>query len=655
MMKLLLSLFACIAISASATKHAPAPQQHVFLTPTNQQRIYRRSFTADYLLINVENGDTIKTPLSKNGAQECARLTPDCEKAVFVRNNNIFVSTLATGEEKQITFDGVVNKIINGKPDWVYEEEFGLKTFFDISSNSKVIAWVRTDETKVRTFSFPWYQGSNPEKSQYALYPGTYEYKYPKAGEVNSTVSVLVHNLETGITQQIALPLDSNGYIPRITFTEHSDKLAIATLNRHQNRFEVYIADLTKGETKRILQLTTKEYFREDLYGYFTFKNDKFVLLNDCDGYNHLYLYDINGKLVRQLTHGNFDVAQYYGSNNASTIFYYASHELSPLELNAYSVTIKGKKKCLTPERGWHNVTFSNDFKEFTDEHSTINSRPAVIRKQGSKSIVQEPKLSTEKIDYPAELFSFTTSEGVTLNGWMVRPKDDGKKHPVIMYQYSGPGSQEVKNSWNVGFYHGLEWERKMAAKGYIVACVDGRGTGGRGAEFLKCTYLTMGDKESKDQVEAAIWLGNQPYVDKNRIAIWGWSFGGFNTLLSMAEGRAVFRCGVAIAPVTDWRYYDTVYTERFMRTPQENPDGYDISPIHRFKNLHGKLLIMHGLADDNVHFQNTAEYVEKLVQEGIQFEMQTYTNRNHSIYGGNTRNHLLNRLETFLETNLSK
>lgn len=650
MMKFLLPILACLVICASPAKRATEPQQKAFLTPTNQQRIYRRSFTADYIVSRIINGDTLKTPLSKNGAQECARLTPDCEKVVFVRNNNLFVTTLATGEEKQITSDGVTNKIINGKPDWVYEEEFGLKTFFDISPDSKVIAWVRTDETKVRTFSFPWYQGTNPEKSEYALYPGTYEYKYPKAGEENSKVGVCVHNLETGISQQITLPLDHDGYIPRITFTEHSDKLAITTLNRHQNRFEVYIADLTKGETNRILQLTTKQYFREDLYGHFSFKNDKFVLLNDCDGYNHLYLYDINGQLIRQLTYGDFDVAEYYGCNSAGTTFYYSSHELSPLELNAYSIDLKGKKKCLTPERGWHKVTFSNDFKDFTDEYSTINSTPIVIRRNGKKIVAEMPQPT---IEYPAELFSFTTSEGVTLNGWMVRPKDDGKKHPVIMYQYSGPGSQEVKNSWNVGFYNGLEWERKMAAKGYVVACVDGRGTGSRGADFLKCTYLTMGDKESKDQVEAAIWLGNQPYIDKDRIAIWGWSFGGFNTLLSMAEGRPVFKCGVAIAPVTDWRYYDSIYTERFMRTPQENPDGYDISPIHRYKNLHGKLLIMHGLADDNVHFQNTAEYVEKLVQEGIQFEMQTYTNRNHSIYGGKTRDHLLTRLETFLETNL--
>ena len=623
--KLLLTAYCLLQMCCSfaADTIFSADKGH-YLIEENHRRIYRRSFLADYRL----DGNHLIHDA------ECMRFTPDGKKAVFVRANNLFLLDVATKAEQQITTDGKPNSIINGKPDWVYEEEFGLKTFFDISTDSKTIAWIRTDESRVKTFSFPWYQGTYPSKTDYALYPGTYEYKYPKAGEENSKVSVLSYDIYSGTTTAISIPMDDDGYIPRIAFTSQTDKVAVTTLNRHQNHFEIFIANTSTGKAERILTLETEKYFREDLYSGFRIQDDRFVLLDDRDGYNHLYLYDTKGKLISQLTKGAYDVTKYYGCSTDGRTFFYASHEQSPLEQNIYKVTIKGKKTCLTPQKGWHEVTFRNDFKDFNDDYSHINSK----LKDG---------------DLPAELFTFTTSDGVELNGWMVRPKDDGKKHPVLMYQYSGPGSQEVKNSWNVGFGRGLVWERKMAEKGYVVVCVDGRGTGGRGADFLKCTYLTMGDKESHDQVEAAIWLGKQPYVDKDRIAIWGWSFGGFNTLLSMSEGRPVFKCGIAVAPVTDWRYYDSVYTERFMRTPQENPQGYDISPIHRYKQLHGNVLIIHGLADDNVHFQNTAEYVEKLVQQGTQFQMQTYTNRNHSIYGGKTREHLFKRIEDFLEQNL--
>lgn len=606
----------------------------VFLTKENAQRIYRRSYTYNYYLNKVVGNDTLKVPLCEEGPQECATLTPDSTKIVYIRQNNIFIKDIASGAVKQVTNDGKINHIINGKADWVYEEEFAINQFYSISPDSKTIAWLRTDESNVKIYSFPLYMGTNPTRKENELYPETFSYKYPKAGEENSKVSVWTYNIEQGTIRQIDIPLDEDGYIPRLTFTEHNDKLAVATLNRHQDRFEIYIANPNTGKSTRILQLKTDKYFREELYSNLSFKNDRFILFNDIDGYNHLYLYDINGKLIRQLTNGNYDVSQYYGCTPDGKTFYYASHEQSPLEQNIYKVDLKGRKKCLTPEKGWHDAKFNSDFSDFTDDFSTINSQ------------LTEGQL-------PAEIFSFTTSEGVQLNGWMIRPKDDGKKHPVLMYQYSGPGSQEVKNSWNVGFRNGLTWERHLAEKGYVVVCVDGRGTGGRGADFLKCTYLTMGDKESKDQVEAALWLGEQPYVDKDRIAIWGWSFGGFNTLLSMSEGRPVFKCGVAVAPVTDWRFYDTVYTERFMRTPKENPEGYDISPLKRYEQLHGKLLIIHGLADDNVHFQNTAEYMEKLVQKGVQFETQFYTNRNHSIYGGRTREHLFTRIEEFLDREL--
>ena len=628
-----------------------SPNKQTFLVEKAHTKIYRRSFTSEYYF----NGDT-QRPLFKDGVQECVKFSPDGKRIAFIHDNNIFIRDIDGDKVQQVTFDGEINHILNGKPDWVYEEEFTLKSTYDFSPDGKTIVWIRFDESRVKTFSFPLYQGSNPTKEQFALYPGSYEYKYPKAGEENSTVSVWAYNIETQQTRQIDIPLDADGYIPRIVFTEHNDRFAVVTLNRHQNKLGVVVGNCTTGKSERILELQAKEYFDESCYSSFSFKNDCFTLLDDRDGYNHLYLYNIKGQLVKQLTQGNFDVAEYFGCDARQKYFFYSSHEVSPLDLNIYKVDKKGRRTCLTPEKGWHEAKFDADFGRFTDEYSTILQKPIVRTIDANGKIIKvegkvEPTETSNSIKI--EMFSFTTSEGVKLDGWMVRPNDDGQRHPVIMYQYSGPGSQEVKNSWKVGFINGLEWEREWAKKGYVVVCVDGRGTGSRGAEFLKCTYLTLGDKESKDQVEAAIWLGQQPFVDKDRIAIWGWSFGGFNTLLSMSEGRHVFRCGVAVAPVTNWRFYDTVYTERFMRTPQENPDGYDIGPLKRTDKLHGDLLIMHGLADDNVHFQNTAEYVEKLVQAGVQFESQFYTNRNHSIYGGKTRSHLKKRLEDFMDKHL--
>lgn len=640
-------------LCAAANDTIFAPGKKVFLVEKNHQKIYRRSFTSEYFI----NGDNAN-PLTKLGVQECVKFSPDGQKVAFIHKNNIFLRDLASGKETQVTTDGEINKVLNGKPDWVYEEEFTFKDAYEFSPDSKTIAWIRFDESNVKTFSFPLYQGSNPTNKEYALYPGNYEYKYPKAGEDNSKVSVWAYNIETKQTQKVEIPIDDEDYIPRITFTEHNDRFAVITLNRHQNKMRVFICNCNNAKSECILELNTKEYFDEICYSNFHFMNDNFMLPDDRDGYTHLYLYNIKGQLVRQLTKGNFDVAEYFGCDKKQKYFYYASHEVSPLDLNIYKVDIKGRKTCLTPEKGWHEASFDEDFNTFTDTYSTILQKPITRTIDTNGKILHvngkaEPTETSDKIKI--ELFTFTTSEGVTLNGWMVRPNDENTKRPVIMFQYSGPGSQEVKNSWKVGFRDGLEWEREWAKKGYVVACVDGRGTGSRGSEFLKCTYLTLGDKESKDQVETAIWLGNQPFVDKDRIAIWGWSFGGFNTLLSMSEGRPVFKCGVAVAPVTDWRFYDTVYTERFMRTPQENPEGYDIGPLKRAGKLHGNLLIMHGFADDNVHFQNSAEYTEKLVQSNVQFESHFYTNRNHSIYGGNTRNHLKKRLDDFMDKNLMK
>lgn len=640
-----------------------SPDEKNILVETHRTPIYRHSATSTYYIYNVKNKTLV--PLSKGGTQECPKFSPDGNQIAFVRDNNIFlVKLLYNNAESQITKDGEVNKVINGKPDWVYEEEFGFNCAFDFSADSEMLAWVRFDESEVQTHVCPWYRGSSPSIDAYALYPGLYEYKYPKAGEKNSKVSVLTYDIKSRVTRTMQVPLDADGYIPRIQFTGQKDNLMVLTLNRHQDRLDFYVVNARSTTAQMVLREEDKRYIDEKVYAHLDFSRDQFVLLSERDGYAHLYLYTIGGQLVKQLTKGKYEVTAYYGTDEVGKTFYYASNEGSPLEQYIYKVDVSGKKTKLSVEQGFHAAVFSKGCQYYLNAYSNITTPPVYTLCNASgkvlKTVEDNAELKARRAALPlgnAEIFSFTTADGTQLNGWMVKPKgfEASKKYPVLMYQYSGPGSQQVHNSFSNGFMSGLIWEQRLAEKGYIVVCVDGRGTGGRGSEFKRCTYLKLGDLESHDQVETAIWLGTQPYVDKERIAIWGWSFGGFNTLMAMCEGRGVYKCGVAVAPVTDWRFYDTVYTERFMRTPQENPTGYDCSPLHRYQNIKGELLLVHGLADDNVHYQNTAELSEAFVQSGYQFDMQVYTNRNHGIYGGNTRCHLITRIETFLDTYLMK
>ncbi len=640
-----------------------SPDEKNILIETNRTDIYRRSATSTYYIYNVKN-QTL-APLSNGGPQECPKFSPDGNQIAFVRDNNIFlVKLLYNNAESQITKDGEQNKIINGKPDWVYEEEFSFNCAFDFSADSEMLAWIRFDESNVKTFTFPWYKGSHPAKDEYALYPGNYEYKYPKAGEENAKVSVLTYDIKSRVTRTMQVPLDPDSYISRIQFTGEKDKLMVLTLNRHQDRLDFYAVNARSTTAQLILREEDKRYVDESAYADLDFSRDQFILLSERDGYQHMYLYTIGGQLIRQLTSGEYEVTSYYGTDATGKNFYYACNEGSPLEQYIYKVDASGKKTKLSAEKGYHTAVFSKGCQYYLNTYSNLTTPPVYTLCNASgkvlKTVENNAELKERLASLPlgkAEIISVTTADGIQLNGWMVKPHDfvASKKYPVLMYQYGGPGSQSVYNSYNNGFMGGLVWEQRLVGMGYIVVCVDGRGTGGRGSDFKRCTYLKMGDLESHDQVETALWLAKQPYVDASRIAIWGWSFGGFNTLMSMCEGRDVFNCGVAVAPVTDWRFYDTVYTERFMRTPQENPTGYDCSPLHRYDRIKGGLLLIHGLADDNVHFQNSAELAEAFVQSGFQFDMQVYTNRNHSIYGGNTRRHLITRIEKYLDQHLLK
>lgn len=640
-----------------------SPDEKLILIQTETKPIYRHSFTAVYYIYNVKN-NTLE-PLSNNGPQQVPLFSPDGNQIAFVRNNNIFLVKLLFGNsESQVTKDGEYNKVLNGIPDWVYEEEFSFNRAFDFSADSKMIAYIRFDESQVPMFSFPWYKGMAPAKEDYTTYPGKYEYKYPKAGETNSTVTVHTYDIKSHVTRQMDLPLDKDGYIPRIKFTSDPEKLAIMTLNRHQNRFDLYLANPRSATCKVAIRDEAEQYIKEQEYGSIAFYPNHIVLMSERDGYNHLYLYTIAGNLVRQITKGNFEVTDFLGYDEANGTTYYTSNEGSPLRTAIYKIDSKGKKTKLSTKEGTNNALFSKNFAYFINTYSSKDT-PTEITLNDSKgrelvTLLDNKQLKSQltHLNMPTkEFFTFKTSQGVELNGWMMKPAnfDPNKKYPVIMHQYSGPGSQQVLDKWGIGsFGDGGMFEAYMCDKGYIMVCVDGRGTGGRGAAFEKCTYLFLGVKESEDQVETARYLGTLPYVDGSRIGIWGWSFGGYNTLMSMSDGSGAFKAGVAIAAPSDWRFYDTVYTERFMRTPKENGDGYNAgSAISRASKLQGKLLLIHGTADDNVHYQNAAEYSEALVQANKQFDMQVYTNRNHSIFGGNTRNHLMNRVANFFLENL--
>ena len=655
-----------------------SPTGKRILIQTDTKKIYRHSFTATYYIYEVVNNKLV--PLSDYGPQQTPVWSPDGEQVAFVRDNNIFlVKLLYNNAESQVTKDGERDKVINGLPDWVNEEEFSFNSAMTFSADSKQIVWTRYDESEVKSFSLQMFKGMKPEHEEYFTYPGFYAYKYPKAGEQNSQVKVMSYDIKSHQTRTVQVPLDADGYVARIKPTNDPEKVAVFTLNRHQDCLRIYMANPLSTLCKLIVEDKVDKYINENVLAQSIITDNHIVLTSERDGYNHIYLYNLNGQLERsvgdlpqpqRIGGGEKDlhtiVTNVYGYDELTGDIFFAALNSGPTEQQVFVSHKNGKTDCVTPEGGWSSAIFSKDFKNFICFWSNIDTPPQItLRNTQGKTLttlVNNKELADKYASYDMgkkEVFTFTTSEGVRLIGWMVKPKDFNpqKKYPVVMYQYGGPGSQQVRNAWGLGMSgQGAIMEQYLAQQGYICVCVDNRGTGGRGAEFEKCTYLRLGELEARDQVEAALWLGQQSYVDKDHIAIWGWSYGGWNTLMSMSEGRDAFCAGIAIAPPTCWRFYDTVYTERFMRTPQENASGYEeVNPIARADKLHGALLLCHGLADDNVHYQNTAEYVEALVQADKDFHQLVYTNRNHGISGGNTRNHLFRQCVNFFNEHLKR
>lgn len=622
---------------------------------TNKKTIYRRSFTADYYVFDFKNKE-IK-PLSEGGSQRLATFSPDGSRIAFVRDNDLFIHDLRFSSERQITNDGKYNYIINGAPDWVYEEEFAFNKAFEWAPNGSALAYIKFNEAEVREFQMNMFEGRNPSLKENELYPSNYSYKYPKAGEKNSKVSVYVYDVNDRTTLKMDTGEEEDIYIPRIRWTKDPKKLAIIRLNRHQNKMEILLANAKVGSATPLYREENKYYIDESNFDNLVFLDNgtQFVITSEKSGYMHLYLYDISGKEKQALTKGNYDIANFYGYDPARKLFYYSSYEESPLEKYIYSINEKGLKKKLTPTKGWNEVSFSKNFNYYINTVSNSDMPPVITLYNAKGKTVrvlednQQVRETTRKYNLAKrEYIQIPAADGKTmLNAWIMKPLNSkaGEKYPLLITQYSGPNSQQVRNSWSIS------WLNYLVQEGFAVACIDPRGTAARGEEFRKCTYRQLGKLESDDIIAAAKYLAEQPDIDAQRVGIWGWSFGGFMSSLCIMKGHDVFSTAIAIAPVTNWRYYDSIYTERYMRTPQENEKGYDEnSPMNYVGQLKGNLLLCHGTADDNVHVQNTYELSERLVQANKQFDMAIYTNRNHNINGGNTTLQLYSRFVKYLK-----
>lgn len=619
------------------------------LIANNTNPIFRHSFTADYFLFNLS---TQKLTKVLEQVQE-PTFSPDGSKIGFAKANNLFVYDIASAKVTQVTTDGKKNSIINGITDWVYEEEFAFVRAYDWSADSKKLAYIRFDESEVPEFSMNIFKKD--------LYPTVETFKYPKAGEKNALVSLHVYDVVSAATKTISLGNYNDFYIARMEWTNDANILSAQVLNRHQDNLDLLFIDGTTGNAKVVLNEKDKAYV--DVTDNLTFlKDNSFIWTSEKDGYNHIYLYDKTGKLKNQVTKGNWEVTAYYGFDEKTKTVFYQSVENGSIVRDVYRIGLDGKNKVkLSQKAGTNSATFSPNFQYFINSYSSV-SQPTIYTlntaKEGKQlqSIVDNKALAEKikKYDLPAkEFFELTTEKGHKLNAWMIKPKDfdASKKYPVFMFQYSGPGSQEVANNW---LDTNDMWFMMLAQQGYIVACVDGRGTGFKGAAFKKCTQKELGKYEVEDQIDAAKVIGNYPYVDKARIGIFGWSYGGFMSSNCLFKGAEVFKMAIAVAPVTNWRFYDSIYTERYMQTPQENASGYDDnSPINHVSKLKGKFLLIHGTADDNVHVQNTMQMIEALVQANKQFDWAIYPDKNHGIYGGKTRVQLFNKMTNFIKENL--
>lgn len=625
-------------------------QERQLLLSAGFEPIYRRSGVSDYYIYNIEK-QTFQC-ITKNGKQRLTTFSPDGSKVAYVRDNNLYYMDIATEEEHQITHDGKFNHIINGTTDWVYEEEFAITQGFAWSPDSRRIAFYRFDESQVKEYSMQMWG---------ELYPDNYTYKYPKAGEDNSKVEVLIYDLSDGTTVRPALGSEKDQYLPRFQWTRRSDQLAVMRMNRLQNDMELLLVDLGGGEAKVSTLYREQDAAYVEVPNTWVFLKDgkHFLLTSERDGYRHIYLYNMSGTLERQLTQGAYEVAEVCGIDEEKQKIYYTAHATSPINTDLYVVDFKGKKhQCLNiaGRTGTYRPSFGKGCKYYIAQYSDANTAPQYTLHKSDGTLVKRlednAKLQEKMKEYGTgrkTFGTFRTTGGTELNYYIILPSDfdSSRQYPLFFYVYGGPGHQQVTNSYGYNDYY---WFHLLSQKGYVVVSFDGRGTGGRGATFKKQTYKDLGRMECEDAIEAARYFGGKSWIDASRIGIFGWSFGGYLSTLSILKGNDVFKAAIAVAPVTTWRYYDNIYTERFLQRPQDNPDGYDNnSPLNYAHLLKGNYLLIHGTGDDNVHFQNTAAMAEALENAGKQFEMRIYPNKNHSILGANTRLNLYELMTDFL------
>lgn len=610
------------------------------------ESIYRHSSKGFY---QVWDGKALK-PLYATAKQINPTFNILNTQVAFTSDNNLYINDLQNNKIIQVTKDGSKNSIINGLCDWVYEEEFSFTRAYEWSPDGMKIAFLRFDESTVPEYTMQTYDNT--------MYPHNVTFKYPKVGEKNSVVTVWIYDVKKAALKQVQT--GAAEYFPRLKWTP-DNRLIVFKMNRLQNELELLLTDSQTGKTISFLKETNKYFVDLELNDDMAFlKDGSFIKSSESDGYNHIYLYDKNGKIIRQLTKGKWDVRKVYGLDEVNSEVFYQASKISPIQREVYFVKLDGSKDHALGDKdgeiGGNNADFSRNFSYFVMYHSTANTAPTytVYDNQGVKIRTIEDNKGVEGLqkDYntqPIEFFKFTTSENVELNGWMIKPTgfDPAKKYPVFMTQYSGPGSQQVVDAWKGQDYW---WYQMLAQKGYMIVCVDPRGTGGRGEEFRKMTYKQLGHYETIDQIEAAKWLTKQPYVDGTRIGIFGWSYGGYMSSLCILKGNDVFKAAIAVAPVTNWKWYDSIYTERYMQTEKENTEGFkDNSPVYFADRLKGNYLIVHGMADDNVHFQNSVEMVDALEKANKQFDTYYYPNKNHGISGGLTRLHLYTKMTNFL------
>lgn len=622
---------------------------------TESNPIYRYSFSANHYVYNIK--ENLLTPLSEKGGEEIATLSPTGNRVAYVKDNNVYIKDLVSGVTTTVTTDGKKNEIINAVPDWVYQEEFGVLNTFAWSPDGRYLAFIRFDESKVPMCSMELYEGDCQPNHDYAIHPGRYDYKYPAAGENNSVVSVFCFNVESGKLNKIELPLTDTDYVPDIRFSKApSSSLMVVKLNRAQTRMNIYSVDPVTCNSEEVYDEHSDMWIDQEVVTGVKYYESFFVVMSNRDGHMHLYKYNYLGKLQRQITSGDYEVTQYYGYDSEHKLFYFQTTN-GPLNRTLRCASdVTGEVRKLVEGEGTYSATFNSDFSYYIRRYSDANTPWQYVIYSADGKRVRDLQLNEEYArkfaspDVPGrEFFTMMNDEGQMLNGYIIKPIDfdPNKKYPCIMSQYSGPGSQEVLNSWS------RDWENYFASQGYIIACVDGRGTGGRGKEFEKAVYLNLGKYETEDQLAAARYMAEQPYVDSDRIGIWGWSFGGFEALMAMSQDNSPYACGVAIAPVTSWRFYDSIYTERYMLTPQENEAGYSYAPLDLTDKLKGKLLLMFGSADDNVRIVNSMQYVAKLHGENQQFDMMVFPNMNHSINGCNVRLPLYQRVLNFFDKHL--